>query len=305
MGKSSGSGADPADVVGAAKETGYQARQLNQEQTMANRPDQHNAWGSTTWERTPVGPTPNAGNPAQRELTQLERDQKASADNWGTVWEDPRVAEGTAAAKNDPYAMQQHKWTQTEKLNPLLQDQLNQQQFGDVVRNRMANKALGRSTKDYENEMDFDQFGDVIGFDPAEQRQKAEDAAYQRSTNRLDPRFAQDEQRTMANLRSRGLSEGDQAYDSAVANFSRGKNDAYEQARLGATNEGRTETRLGMEGNQLANALRDQKIQEGLYKRDYNFNESNKLIGDTRVKGGPPTSGGQTETIASKHLGGN
>lgn len=57
------------------------------------------------------------------------------------------------------------------------------------------------------------------------------DAAYQASTRRLDPQFAQADAAFRQQMVNQGLSEGTEAYDKAFANFSRDKNDAYSNAR--------------------------------------------------------------------------
>lgn len=67
---------------------------------------------------------------------------------------------------------------------------------------------------------DFQQFGD---------------AAYQDATRRLDPQFAQADDRFEQQMVNKGLSPGTAAYDKARANFDMAKNDAYGSARNQAT----------------------------------------------------------------------
>lgn len=264
MGK--GSSPDAPDTVGAARETGEQARRLNEAQTWANRPNQRNAWGSTTWENAPV---------------------------WDSV---------TGQYVNN--------WTQTETLDPTTQATLDAQRGIGLGRANLAEGAMARAWDSYQDPMDFDQFGDVIGFDPTEQRQAAEDAAYARSTSRLDPQFNSMQEDLLTKLRNQGLTAGDQAYDSAVANLGRERTDAYDQARYGATEQGRAETNLAMQQNQLANALRSQGMDESLFRRNFNLGEAERLLGPNPVQGGPPSTGGTTSsggggTIASEYgLGG-
>jgi hypothetical protein len=141
----------------------------------------------------------------------------------------------------------------------------------------LAEGFLGRIGEEMGGAPDWDQFGDVIDYDSAEARQKAEDAMYQKQTARLDPQFAKQQEKMEVDLRNRGLRPGDPAYDSAMNSFLTGRNDAYEQARLGSIGAGRDEARLGMDQNQLSNALRDQRIQEYLGKRGFSLEELNKL----------------------------
>jgi hypothetical protein len=320
---SKGSGGDAPDTVGAAKETGKQARMLNEAQTFANRPNQANAWGSTAWQNTPT-------------------------------WD-----ESTGQYIN--------KWNQTETLNPKLQESLDAQQNVQVGRSNLAQGQMGRVWDDQSQAMDFDQYGKPIqlgqqdpvdysqwnafdqsqgmfDYDVAGQRQAAEDAAYQKSTNRLDPQFDSGRSELETRLRNQGLQQGDVAYDNSISNFDTGRNDAYEQARLGANQQGRNEADFGyqqqlgkyganqganqqiynqymggiqsdnaaqaqqfgqnVQQNDIANALRTQGVEEDLYKRGYSLEEMNRLLDGQQIKGGPPTSGGQTETVVGKTLGG-
>lgn len=315
MGKKS---ADAPDVIGAAKETGEQAMRLNEAQTMANRPNQSNAWGSTEWTQAPV---------------------------WNPV---------TGQYVNS--------WTQTERLNPALQSAVDSQQAVTAGRSNLAEGAMARVYDEYSQPMNFDQFGKPIqmqgtpgpqGFDynkPVEGfeanlgdwRQRSEDAAYGRATSRLDPQFQRQEQDLLVRLRNQGLKPGDQAYDAAMSNFSSGRNDAYEQARMGSTLEGRAEAdqffgqnlntynanlqaqnqgynqALGshqanlatqnqqfgqnVQQNQIANALRSQDIQEQLTKRGFSLSEVERLLAGQGISGGPPSTGGDTQTLVGNLL---
>jgi hypothetical protein len=72
-------------------------------------------------------------------------------------------------------------------------------------------------------------------------RSRAEDAAYKKATNRLDPRMEKERATLERQLTNRGLRAGDSAFDSAMSNFGNQSNDAYEQARLGSVSQGRME----------------------------------------------------------------
>jgi hypothetical protein len=257
-------GADTPDTVGAARAAGEEARKLNDEQTRANRPDQYNPWGSTEWTNE-------------------------------QIWQPDKNTEGTLKYNPQTGRMERgggsfvDNWTQKETLNEDLQGALDNQ-FGQI-RGR-SELASGRMD-DLQNEMgsahDFDQYGDVIGFDPTEQRQTAEDNAYQKSANRLDSRYGSEAKEMEISLRNKGLRAGDQAYDSAMESFGRDKNDAYEQARLGATAEGRDEYGIAQGGNEYANELRRSQIEEDLYKRGHTLEEINKLMKGQEVSGGSPS----------------
>ena len=65
-------------------------------------------------------------------------------------------------------------------------------------------------------------------------RNRAEDAIYDRSASRLDPRWEQSEDEKMSQLVAQGLRPGDAAYDKEMENLQRDKTDAYQQAQYGA-----------------------------------------------------------------------
>lgn len=175
------------------------------------------------------------------------------------------------------------KWTQNQTLDPSLQSSLDSSLGMMSDRADLANTVNQRTFDEMGEAPDWAQFGEVEGFDPTQQRQAAEDAAYGRSTSRLDPRYASEANALEIKMRNQGLSPGDQAWDSAMDTFNRAKNDAYEQARFGATSEGRDEFGVALQGNERANALRDQKIQEYLAKRGYSLSEADALSQDQKL----------------------
>lgn len=64
--------------------------------------------------------------------------------------------------------------------------------------------------------------------------QAINDKAYSAMTSRLDPQWQQNEQTQKTQLANQGLAPGGEAYDNAMRVFNQGKNDAYQQAQLGA-----------------------------------------------------------------------
>jgi len=182
------------------------------------------------------------------------------------------------------------KWTQRQNLSPAMQGLYNTQMNANTDLGNQANAMTGRVNQEMGAPLDWGQFGDVIAGpegDSSQNRQRAEDDAYGRSTQRLDPQFASDRATLERQMAGRGLRAGDSAYDSAMDNFSTGKNDAYEMARMGATGEGRMEDQQSfsqsMGANERANSLRSQQIQEYLGKRGQSLSEQNALKGSMNV----------------------
>ena len=141
------------------------------------------------------------------------------------------------------------KWTQNVGLADETQRLYDTQMGMQGDRGDLAAGMSDRIASEMSGAPDWEQFGDVQGldYDPTAIRGAAEDAAYQRETNRLDPRFENEMSAMESKLANRGLAAGDQAYDSAMNTFNMSKDDAYERARLGATSTGM------QEANQLWN----------------------------------------------------
>ncbi len=64
--------------------------------------------------------------------------------------------------------------------------------------------------------------------------QGVQDKAYQAYTSRLDPQWDQRQQATETQLANQGIAPGSEAYTNAMRDFNYGRNDAYQQANLGA-----------------------------------------------------------------------
>lgn len=183
------------------------------------------------------------------------------------------------------------KWIQQQSMSD---------QLGGIYNNSMdKNKGLSdlsagmmdRVQQEMGAAPDWGQFGDVVGmdFDPTSIRQAAEDAAYQREAMRLDPRFQRSGEQLEIKLRNQGLRPGDEAYEAEMSRLNQEKNDAYERARLGATQQGRAESEMlwsqATQGNEMANALRDKQIQEYLAKRGFSLGEMESLDPTANLKG--------------------
>jgi len=94
-----------------------------------------------------------------------------------------------------------------------------------------------------------------------QERQRLEDALYQRATSRLNPQFEQAQRSLETKLANQGITQGSQAYTDATQNFGMTRNDAYSNAINDAIAAGGNEqSRLfGM-----ALSGRDQMFNQGL-----------------------------------------
>lgn len=94
-----------------------------------------------------------------------------------------------------------------------------------------------------------------VGGDLEAARKEAADASYAQATSRLDPQYAQMDNQLRTRLANQGLEEGSDAYRTAYDNFSRGKNDAYNQATYSSIQA----------GNQAANDQFQRQLSQGQF----------------------------------------
>jgi hypothetical protein len=90
-----------------------------------------------------------------------------------------------------------------------------------------------------------------VGGDLGMARLAASEATYRQAASRLDPRFAQAEEQARQRLVNQGFSQNSQGYKDAMAEFERGRTDAYDQAIFGSIREGEAAAQ-GQFGRQLA-----------------------------------------------------
>jgi len=231
--------ASPPDVEGASRAEAAANRETQRDITYSDRPDQYNPFSSVQWSNEQV--------------------------------QDPATGEMV------------NKWTQNQEFTPGVQGIVDQQMQQMSGKGDLASGMMGRIQSEMGGAPDWNQFGQAQGmeYDPTQLRQGAEDAAYQRATNRLDPRYAREGEALEIKLRNQGLRPGDQAYDASMSTFDTGRNDAYEQARLGASETGMAEAgqlwNQQVKGNEMANALRSQQVQEYLDKRGFSLGEQEGL----------------------------
>jgi hypothetical protein len=131
------------------------------------------------------------------------------------------------------------KQIQQEMSQPLNWKQFGEGQAGPDATTGSAPLTAARSSNVGANVRNTISDGDFTW--DSQNRQRAEDDAYRRSTQRLDTQFDSARTKLERQMSERGLRVGDSAYDSAMNNFNTGRNDAYEMARMQATAEGRQE----------------------------------------------------------------
>lgn len=107
-------------------------------------------------------------------------------------------------------------------LAPQAQHALDSQMSLSQNMGDLAQSQLGAVNQQYSKPMDLSSVPQVA------------DQAYKAMTSRLDPQWQHNEQMQKTELTNQGLVPGGEAYDNAMRTFNQGKNDAYQQANLGA-----------------------------------------------------------------------
>jgi hypothetical protein len=253
-----GSTPDAPDYTGAAREQAQSSREVTEQQSWANRPDQVTPFGSQTWQNQ-------------------------------AVW--------------DPSTNQYlNRWQQNTQVNPRLQPAVDAQMDTTVNRAQLGADVSNRLQNDFGQAMDWSGIQPPMGQsvaptdygDTATLRNRMEGNLYDRATSRLDPQWNNRQSDLRSQLYNMGAKEGDPAYNRAMQEFGRDRNDAYQQAQYGAVAGGGTEmaNQIGMGGQiqgqrQQASSydtqLRQQAIAEELQRRGTNLNELNAIISGQQV----------------------
>ncbi len=86
-----------------------------------------------------------------------------------------------------------------------------------------------------------DKIGDILAKPLSLNNEATEARITELARKRLDPRFAEEDQKLEQDLINRGIRPGSAAYDTMRRNFTEGKNDAYNQLYLNARGQATTE----------------------------------------------------------------
>lgn len=142
------------------------------------------------------------------------------------------------------------QFTANTTLSPQQQAIFDQSQKAELGLAELANEQIGKVGNILDTPFEFD-------------NQDAANWAYDLGAQRLDPRFAQEEEALRTRLANQGIRQGSSAYDSAMRSLSESKNDAY---------------------NQLMLQGRGQAFQEAAYTRTSPLNEIIGLMSGTQVQ---------------------
>lgn len=127
------------------------------------------------------------------------------------------------------------------------------------------------ASQTYSKGLDYSSLGAMPTADYGTQ-QKIQQALYANSTRTLDPAFQQQQSDLSSSLAAQGINLGSDAYDRAMQNFGRTKNDAYDQARNDALTTS-TDQMQKLFGMQMAGR------QEGVSEINNVYNSPMDLLG--------------------------
>lgn len=215
-------------------------------------------------------------------------------------------------APTAPRAPTASKWTSRTQLTP------DQQRLFDLRENAQET-LLGQANDNLRKPLDFsglDKQVTNLGLnnDFSGERQRVEDAFYNRSASRLDPQFKASQNDLETKLYNQGVQPGTEAWNRELAGHEVNRRDAYGDARTDAIGAGGAEqSRLyGMDyqtANQnamLQNQGRQQGLNELFAMRQTPLTELNMLAGGqgggAGAAGGRPGAGGQD--VANTDIGG-
>jgi hypothetical protein len=271
MGKKS---APPApDYTGAANAQAEASKENLTQQTWANRANQTNPWGSTTWSASPTT-DPATGKTVTQwsENTTLDPKLQGALDSQLAMQQGrsdlagsllPRAAQefsqpmdwsnavGWAGAPQTPQGGS--PTTSAYGFGGPRQQRIDTSRQGTPT----LNANMGANAGDIQGGLNF---GGVQGVDKAtDTRARAEDAIYKSATSRLDPQWQQRQSSLETDLANRGISQNSEAYTRAMRDFDTGRNDAYSQAQMAAITGGGAEAQRDF-GMDLG--LRQQQVGE-------------------------------------------
>ena len=205
-----------------------------------------------------------------------------------------------------------NQWTQTVNMTPAEQAMFNQnqainQQLGNVaqsgvgyVQNAMNNplqaQALASIPQSTANQMvtgismpnfrtSLDNAGNIQSgvSDPNLLVKNTTDALYNQQAQYLDPQFQQAQSNLENQLANKGITAGSEAYDRAMGNFARQKQQAYESARnqaiSGGINAAQGMFGMNLQGGQFANQAQAQQYGQNLQSAEFQNQAAQGMFG--------------------------
>lgn len=176
---------------------------------------------------------------------------------------DPTKITGAQETSNFNTAQMQQLMNMMGQSNP----------FGSLSYKQTGMQTIdGHQVPTYSSDFQLSDWGKQFQ-NPQLMQQGVSDAIYNQATSRLDPQWQSQDRQLADQLKNQGIPLGSAAYDTAMGNESRAKNDAYTSAQNAATTggvqaaQGQYNEQLGAVGQMLA-AMRGAGPQTGVSPTD-------------------------------------
>ena len=257
MGKSTPA---PVDFKGAAIAEGEASRDLVEQQTWANRPDQVNPWGTVGWENEPVWDPTTQQNINRWTQTQTLSPALQDALQYQMGLQSGRSQLGYGMLGNVAQDLQNPMdWGQFGSMSmPNSQQYMSGQGQPQLVGGTFG-ALFEYQTSGTLRQLDYGGAPGVMA--PQFGVDRAENAIYDRSMSRIKPQQEAESQSMDIKLRNQGLVPGDQAYDSAIQSMGLKHNDqnqsAMNESIMGGGRE--AERMFGMESGYRNQATGEQR----------------------------------------------
>lgn len=192
------------------------------------------------------------------------------------------------------------KFTQTVTLSPDQQDILNAQNALTKQTYGIGSQALGNIGTSISQPLDFSNLpaapkGDQSYVD------SVQNALYNRATATLDPQYQQSQRQLQTQLANQGFNIGSAGYNTAMGNFERSKQQAYENALndaiAGASSAATSQFNM-------ASTARQNALQEQLAQRNQPINELATLLGTSSGVNMPQFASVPQSSVGSTNVAG-
>ena len=235
---------EPPDYTSAAIASGESSREVTEQSTWANRPDQYTPWGSTTWQNRQVW-DPSTSQYLNRwsQFTTLDPDAQAALDAQMELQRKRSELGGSLYGRMESELLPAMEWEDLGEREAIDKGEWYQQSAEDAL--------YGRATSRLDPQ--WDRKRSDLEATLAARGLRPDDPAYQRAMNELD------------------MAETD-AY-----------NQAQWQATIGSGQEAQRIFGMDLDRAKYMSDVRNQELAEQMQKRGFTLNEINALLHGQQV----------------------
>lgn len=243
------------------------------------------------------GSPPAAPDPVKTAQAQTQSNKETATANAALNRVDQYTPYGSSTYNiigNNPDGTPQYR--QDVNLSPEQQALYDKTTQGQSFLGDTALGMLGQIKNAYDQSIDTSSIGSMNGNDYSAEGRQAQDAAYAKNAQYLDPQFETGQKSLEQQLANQGIARGSEAYTNATGEFGRTKQKAYDDARSSAISQGNAQQ------NQLFNQD-SQRLARLLSLRSQPLNEYSALMSGSQVTN--PTFGNvPTANQANTDVGG-